>query len=181
MADPTPDLEVIKYPIGRFHFDATEAPKLHAQWLQQLQALPTELAKAVAGLNDKQLDTAYRDGGWTLRQVVHHLADSHMNSYIRMRLALTETLPVVKPYDENAWAELPDAQRGPIAPSMQILSGVHARWVALLQALPKADFAREFDHPQSGRHSLAWALAHYAWHGKQHCAHIAGLRRRLGW
>lgn len=181
MPDNATALDAIKYPIGKFVFDAGQAPTQHAQWVGELKALPGEVTAAVAGLNDAQLDTPYRPGGWTLRQVVHHLADSHLNSYVRFRLALTETLPVVKPYDENAWAELPDARRGPIAPSLQILAGVHSRWAALLQALPQAEFAREFDHPENGRHSLHWALAHYAWHGRQHCAHIAGLRARMKW
>lgn len=174
------DLEALKYPIGRFRFDAADAPARRATWIAQIEALPAELAAAVAGLSTAQLDTPYRDGGWTPRQVVHHLADSHMNSVIRVKLALTEQNPRVKPYDENLWVKLADSQSD-IAPSLDLLRGLHARWALLWRSLKPADFARTFDHPDAGLCSLDWALAHYAWHGRQHSAHIVGLRKRMGW
>lgn len=175
-----PDLETLKYPIGRFSFDAARAPGLRAGCIAQIAALPRDIAAAVRGLTDGQLDTPYREGGWNARQVVHHLADSHMNAFVRMKLALTEDAPTVKPYDENLWAALADA-RAPIEPSLEILRGLHARWMALWNKLPEAGFAREFNHPEYGKRTLDWLLAQYAWHGRQHTAHIAGLRKRMGW
>lgn len=174
------DLEALKYPIGRFQFDSAAAPAARSAWINQIEALPAELAAAVDGLSAAQLDTPYRDGGWTPRQVAHHLADSHMNSVIRVKLALTEQNPRVKPYDENLWVKLADSH-GDITPSLELLRGLHARWALLWRSLEPADFARTFDHPESGQCSLDWALAHYAWHGRQHTAHIAGLRKRMGW
>ena len=130
---------------------------------------------------DSQLDTPYRDGGWTIRQVVHHLADSHANSYVRFKLALTEQWPTIKPYDEAAWAELADSRKLPVEPSLQMIAGLHARWVALLESLSEEDFQRGFTHPERGRMTLATNLALYAWHSRHHTAHISGLRARMGW
>lgn len=174
------DLETLKFPIGRFNFDPASAPGLRQQWIAQLESLPAQIAAAVAGLSPSRLDTPYRTGGWTPRQVVHHLADSHMNSVVRIKLALTETNPRVKPYDENLWVRLADSQSD-IAPALELIRGLHARWALLMRSLQPADFARTFDHPESGRCTVDWALCHYAWHGRQHTAHITGLRKRMGW
>lgn len=130
---------------------------------------------------DGQLDTPYRPGGWTVRQVVHHLADSHLNSYQRFRLALTERSPLIKPYDETAWAELPDAKTAPIAVSLSLLDGLHARWIALLRSLDEDGFARTFRHPELGEKRLDWTLGLYAWHSRHHLAHIRNLRQRMDW
>ncbi len=135
----------------------------------------------MTGLNEEQLNTPYRDGGWTVRQVVHHLADSHMNAYVRFKLALTENEPTIKPYDEAAWAETADVRESPIEVSLALLENLHARWVALLQSMSEADFARQFRHPQLGAVPLEKNLALYAWHGRHHVAHIASLRERRQW
>jgi hypothetical protein len=134
---------------------------------------------AVASLSPEQLDTPYRPGGWTVRTVVHHVPDSHINSYVRFKLALTEDEPVIKPYDEAAWAKLVDS--GPIEPSLTLLESLHERWVQLLKTLSDADFARQFRHPELGAVRLDQNLALYAWHGKHHVAHITSLRERMGW
>ncbi len=155
-------------------------PSLHAEQIETLRRLPERLRSAVSGLNDVQLDTPYRDGGWTVRQVVHHFADSHANSYIRFKLALTEDAPTIKPYDEAAWARLPDSRMS-VAPSLDFVSGIHARLVALLQSMSEEDFQRGFNHPERGRMTLATNLALYAWHSRHHVAHITNLRARMGW
>jgi hypothetical protein len=143
--------------------------------------LPAQLAKAVAGLDDAQLDTPYRPGGWTVRQVVHHLPDSHLNSYARFRLALTETSPLIKPYEEAAWAQLSDARTAPVGPSLTLLEGLHARFVLLLRTLTDGQFARTFRHPELGENRLDWTLGLYAWHCLHHVAHINNLRIRERW
>jgi hypothetical protein len=135
----------------------------------------------VSGLSEAQLDTPYRPSGWTVRQVVHHLPDSHLNSYTRCRLALTEDAPTIKPYDEAAWAELSDAKTGPIAPSIALLEGLHARWTCLLRGLSDAEFARTFRHPELGEVRLDWTAGLYAWHCSHHLAHITNLRERENW
>jgi hypothetical protein len=135
----------------------------------------------VYGLSPEQLETPYRPGGWTVRQVVHHLADSHMNSYIRMKLAVTEERPTVKPYDEKRWADLEDARTAPVELSLTLLDSLHMRWVSWLRSLAPADFARTFRHPESGILSLDTALHYYEWHGRHHTAHITSLRQRMGW
>jgi uncharacterized damage-inducible protein DinB len=139
------------------------------------------LHDAVEGLTDSQLDTPYRPGGWTVRQVVHHLADSHMHSYIRTRFALTETEPAIMAYDENSWAQLKDARSGPIEHSLVMLDGLHARWSQLLESMSEADWSRKFVHPERGQLTLADHIPIYAWHGKHHAAHITQLRKRMGW
>ena len=139
------------------------------------------MTAAVAGLDDRQLDTPYRPGGWTVRQVVHHYADSHANSYVRFRLALTEDAPVIKPYDEQRWAELPDAKSAPISVSLTLLSALHQRWVLLLRSLDDQTFARTFIHPELGEMRLDKTLGLYAWHCHHHVAHITNLRARQGW
>lgn len=142
---------------------------------------PAQLRKAVQGLDEDQLDTPYRPGGWTLRQVVHHVPDSHLNAYIRHKMALTEPAPVIKPYDEAAWADLSDTTAVPIDVSLNLLDALHRRWVALLRAMRDDDFRREYVHPVTGRHTLDYMVAMYAWHGPHHVAHITTTRERLGW
>ncbi len=170
----------LRYPIGKFDFSARVAPEDRAALIDQIEAAPANLRAAVRGLTEEQLDTPYRPGGWTLRQVVHHVPDSHMNSFIRLRLALTEDEPTIKPYDEAKWAELIDA-RMPIDVSLDLLENLHRRWVVLLRNLSDADFARTFRHPEVGLVRLDTNTALYAWHGRHHTAHITGLRQRNGW
>ena len=146
-----------------------------------MRLLPERLRAAVAGLNDAQLDTPYREGGWTVRQVVHHIADSHANAYIRCKLALTEDWPVVKTYDEAAWAKLPDSRLEPIDDSLALIDALHARWAVLLEALSDEEFQKGYEHPQYGRANLAKGLAMYEWHSRHHTAHITNLRARKGW
>ena len=156
-------------------------PELRRERISTIAELPSRVAEAVAGLNDSQLDTPYRPGGWTVRQTVHHIADSHSNSLTRFKLALTEDEPpTIKPYYEDRWAELGDS-RLPIGVSMKIIEGLHARWVALLVSMSDSDFARRFIHPETGEWTLDGALALYAWHSRHHTAHITRLRERNGW
>jgi hypothetical protein len=150
--------------------------------IDEIAALPALVRTAVSGLTDEQLDTPYRLGGWTVRQVVHHVPDSHMHAYIRLKLALTEDAPVIKPYDEARWAELPDS-RLPIATSLAILDGVHERMSTILRTIAPSDWGRTFIHPEfpDGPRTIDWHLQNYAWHGRHHLAHITGLRAREGW
>jgi hypothetical protein len=171
----------LRYPIGPFDSAALVAPEKRPQLIDQIGAAPAHLREAVRGLNAEQLDTPYRPGGWTVRQTVHHVADSHMNSYVRLRLALTEDEPVIKPYDEAKWAELVDGRTLPVDISLGLLNSLHHRWVVLLRSLSDADFARTFRHPALGVVRLDTNLALYAWHGRHHTAHITGLRQRNGW
>lgn len=174
------DLDALRYPIGRFQASAAPLPGARADQINTLRNLPERLRAAVKGLNDAHLDTSYRDGGWTVRQLIHHLADSHMNSYVRFKLALTEDWPTIKPYDEAAWAQLRDSSQ-PIEPSLELIAALHARWVTLLESMTEGDFRRGFNHPERGRQNLAVALALYDWHSRHHTAHITGLRTRQGW
>ena len=174
------DLNDLRYPIGRFTPPASSLPGIRAAHIQTVRLLPERLRAAVNGLSETQLDTPYRDGGWPVRQVVHHFADSHANSYIRFKLALTEDWPTIKPYDEAAWARLPDSSQ-PIEPSLVFITGLHQRLVALLESMPEEDFDRGFNHPERGRMTLAANLALYEWHSRHHTAHIASLRARQGW
>jgi uncharacterized damage-inducible protein DinB len=151
------------------------------QWIAEIAACPARLRAAVAGLTAAQFDTPYRPGGWTVRQVVHHVPDSHLNAYVRFKLALTEDSPTIKPYDEAAWAELPDTAATPIEVSLDLLESLHARWVRLLESMTEADFARRFHHPESGTMSLDTYLSGYALHCRHHVAHITRLRGRMGW
>jgi len=171
----------LSYPIGKFDFQQTVAPGQYAALIAEIAAAPKLYRDAVRGLDDAQLDTPYRPGGWTVRQTVHHVADSHMNSYIRMRLALTESEPAIRRYDQKAWAELTDARTAPVELSLELVENLHARWALLLQTLSDADFARAFRHPELGLVRLDTNLALYAWHGRHHAAHITGLRQRNGW
>lgn len=176
-----PESDILRFPVGRFTPPASFTPELRATQIATLRQLHAKLREAVASLNDSQLDTPYREGGWTLRQVVHHLADSHANSFVRFKLALTEDWPTIKGYDEAAWAELADSRTLPVAVSLQLLEGLHTRWVALIESMREADFEKGYVHPKMGRQSLAEALALYAWHSLHHTAHITGLRARMGW
>ena len=174
------ELENLRYPVGRFT-PADNSDDTRAEHIRAIGLLPERLSGATAGLNDAQLDTPYREGGWTVRQVVHHLSDSHANSVIRFKLALTQDWPTIKPYDENAWAKLSDSSKLPIDCSLTFISSMHERWVALLESMSEADFERGFVHPERGRQTLATALAIYAWHGRHHTAHITALRTRNNW
>lgn len=171
------DLDEVRYPVGRFN---AAAAGTRAEQLEALRELPRNLRTAVAGLNDAQLDTPYREGGWTIRQVVHHVADSHTNSYIRVKLALTENNPTIKAYDEAAWARLPDS-RLPVEGSLAMTKAVHERLIALLEPLSDAEMQTTFVHPERGPLTLAANLALYAWHSRHHVAHITKLRERMGW
>ncbi len=175
-----PDLEQLRYPIGRFTQPASSGPAGRAEHISTLRLLPGTLQAALTGLNHSQIDTPYREGGWTLRQLVHHIADSHANAYVRTKLALTEDWPTIKPYDEAAWARLADSAL-PIDGSIAMISAIHERWVALLESLSDADFQRGYIHPENGRQDLATVLAIYSWHSRHHTAHITGLRSRQDW
>ena len=170
----------VRYPIGHYAPGVIDVD-VRTKWIAELQALPSQVRDIVTDLNERQLDTPYRPGGWTVRQVVHHLADSHLNSYTRFRLALTEDSPAIKPYDEKSWAELWDAKRAPIDLSVNLLDGLHARWVLLLSSLTEIEFARTFKHPELGEIRLDWTVGLYAWHSRHHVAHIASLRARERW
>lgn len=176
-----PDLDELRYPIGRFSPPAAIMPAIRDAHIHTLSLAPARLRTAVKGLSDSQLDTPYRDGGWTVRQVVHHLADSHFVSYMRFKLALTSDWPTINPFDEVAWANLVDSRELPIDASLNILEGLHARWVAILESLSDDDFHRGFNHPERGRLNLAFALALYDWHSRHHTAQITSLRQRKGW
>jgi hypothetical protein len=171
----------LSYPIGKFEPPADLGPEARRGWIDTIAGAPARLRATVEDLSAGQLDTPYRPGGWTVRQVVHHLADSHMHAYIRFRLALTEQIPTIKPYDQEKWAELADARSGPVETSLGLLEGLHSRWAALLEGMSEADFARTYFHPERGQVRLDATLAMYAWHSRHHEAHITGLRDRMGW
>ncbi len=171
----------LRFPTGKFVPPAPATPETRKRAIEAIAETPARLRDAVQGLDEDQLDTPYRPGGWTIRQVVHHVPDSHLNAYIRLKLALTEEAPVIKPYDETAWAELVDTTSVPVDVSLDLLEAVHRRWVALLRAMKDEDFRREYVHPDSGRHALDHLVALYAWHGPHHVAHITTTRARMGW
>ncbi len=175
------DLDDLRYPIGRFAAPASSTPGIRAAHIQTLRLLPERLQAAVNGLGDAQLDTPYREGGWTVRQLVHHIPDSHANSYMRFKLALTEDWPTIKPYDEAAWANLADSRWLPVDISLALTAALHARWVGLIESMSEEDFQRGFNHPERGRQNLAQTLALYDWHSRHHTAHITRLRARQGW
>ena len=165
-----------RYPIGKFD---REKPYSRDQLIGAIETLPAEIAASVAGLSDADLDTPYRDGGWTLRQTVHHIADSHMNAYIRFKLALTEDIPTIRPYFEDRWADLPDSETD-IDVSLKLIEGLHERWSRLLRSMSDSDYRRELKHPESGRWDLEGLLALYAWHGRHHTAHVTNARAKIG-
>ena len=170
----------LRYPIGRFDDRVRVTPATRASAIADIAGLPSHLAAAVSGLSDGQLDAPYRPGGWTVRELVHHLADSHMNAYVRTKLGLTENAPTIKPYDQVSWASLVDSKL-PIHASMMILDGVHIRWTELWRSLARRHFDLTFNHPELGTVSLDTQLHMYAWHSRHHVAHITALRRREGW
>jgi hypothetical protein len=171
----------LQYPIGKFVPDPDVTPEKRARWIAEIAGAPALFRQAVAGLSEAQLDTPYREGGWTLRQVVHHMPDSHIHTLVRFRCALTEENPAVTGYDPAKWGELPDAKTAPVAVSLALLEAIHNRWVFLLRAMTPADFARTFRRPDGQQVALDRALQTYAWHGKHHAAHITHLRERMGW
>jgi uncharacterized damage-inducible protein DinB len=171
----------LSYPIGKFHFDGPLTEEQKKSAIDEIAETPANLRLAVTDLSQAQLDTPYRPGGWTVRQVVHHVPDSHMNAYIRYKLALTEDEPTIKPYAEDRWAELADTKATPINVSLTMLESLHERWVRLLRSLQPDDWKRTFRHPALGLMPLEKNLALYAWHGKHHVAHITALRKRESW
>ena len=171
----------LRYPLGKFHRPETLSLEERRAAIDAIAEAPARLRAAIAGLDATQLDTPYRPGGWTVRQLVHHVPDSHMNAYIRFKLAATEDEPTIKPYEEARWAELADARSAPIEPSLALLENLHKRWVLFLRSLAPEDWSRKFRHPELGAMSLEQNLALYAWHGRHHVAHVTALRERQNW
>jgi len=178
-------MEDLRYPIGKFEWvppkNEKQMAERRAQYIDVLATLPDVFGQAVAGLTPAQLDTPYRPEGWTVRQLVHHVPDSHANAYIRFKLALTEYEPTIKPYKEDMWAKLADSASTPIEVSLQLLSAIHSRWVTILRSMDSSDFARPLRHPEIGVVDLNRMLAMYAWHSAHHTAHVTSLRKRMGW
>lgn len=178
----TLELETLRYPVGKFVFPEHVSSEEIAIAIKTIEELPSALEKAVGQMNDKQLHTPYRDGGWTVLQVVHHLFDSHSNAYTRMKLALTEDNPTIKPYKEALWADLEDGRNAPVELGLDLLDLLHERWVLFLRSLSEKDLQRTFYHPESKRtYRIAQSIAHYAWHSRHHLAHITELKSRMGW
>ena len=175
---PTPDLS---YPVGKFEYAGASTPEQRAQFIREIEETPARLRDAIRGLNEQQLNTPYRPGGWTVRQVVHHVPESHMNAYVRFKLGLTEDNPTIKPYNEKLWSETPDVATTALEVSLALLDNLHRRWVILLKSLTPADLARTIVHPEQGQVKLDRYLAMYAWHGRHHVAHITSLRERNHW
>jgi len=170
-----------RYPIGKFQWQDGLSDTRRREMIEQIAETPATVRAAVKGFNEQQFDTPYREGGWTVRQLVHHVADSHMNAYIRFKLALTEDEPTIKTYEQERWAETIDSRTAPPEISLSLLDGLHHRWAMLLRSLSAGDFARKFNHPEHGLMTLERLLGLYAWHGRHHTAHITGLRERMGW
>ena len=177
-SDPNSDP---RFPIGKFHYGGPPSDEQKQTFIGDVAATPAALRAAVKGLSPQQLDTLYREGGWTVRQVVHHVPDSHMNAYVRYKLALTEDEPTIKPYAEDRWAELEDSKSTPIEVSLALLENVHDRWVRVMRSLKPEEWKRQFRHPEMGVVSLEKSLALYSWHGRHHVAHVTELRKRMGW
>lgn len=173
--------EDLRYPVGPWRKPERITPDEREGYIRAIESTPGSLRAAVRGLSEGQIDTPYRDGGWTVRQVVHHIPDSHMNAYIRFKLALTEEDPLIRTYEEGLWAELPEAKKAPVEISLELLEAVHTRWVAAIRSNPPASFSRRFKHPNLGLMTLEEQMAHYAWHGRHHVGHILALRKRKGW
>lgn len=171
----------LRYPIGPYETKSLLTPAERAEAIAQLAEVPKRMRDAVGGLSGGQLDTPYRPGGWTVRQLAHHVPDSHMNAYIRLKLALTEDEPTIKTYEEARWAELPDSKTTPIEVSLTLLDSLHNRWVRLLRSLESDEWKRTFRHPELGPMTLEKTLALYAWHGRHHVAHITELRKQKSW
>jgi hypothetical protein len=174
MSDP-------RFPIGKFHFEGPPSEEQRAKFISDIEQTPAAMRTATSGLSPEQLDTPYRDGGWTVRQVVHHVPDSHMNAYVRFKLALTEDEPTIKPYAEDRWALLADTQSTPVEVSLVLLESLHTRWVRLLRSIEPEQWRRTFRHPEMGLVSLEKNVALYSWHGRHHVAHVTELRKRMGW
>jgi len=170
-----------RYPIGPFKLEGQPSEQQIRDFISDIEQTPSRLRAAVGGLSEQQLQTPYRPGGWTVRQVAHHLPESHMNGYVRIKLALTEDNPTIKPYDEALWAQTPEVMQTSVEVSLIMLEALHQRWVTLLKALGPADFARTFNHPESGQWTVGRYVALHAWHGKHHVAHITSLRERMAW
>ena len=169
-----------RYPIGKFSYSGPLSAEQKKQCFDDIEQAPAKFRAAVRGLSDARLDTPYREGGWTVRQLAHHVPDSHMNAYIRFKLALTEDAPTIKPYMEDRWAELPDS-RQPVENSLALLDSLHRRWTTLLRSLDDADWSRTFRHPELGPMTLEKTLGLYSWHSRHHTAHVTSLRARQGW
>ncbi|HEX8361835.1 MAG TPA: putative metal-dependent hydrolase [Longimicrobium sp.] len=170
-----------RYPIGKFRLEGEVTPARRLGWIASIAAMPARFHVAVDGLTPEQLDTPYREGGWTVRQLVHHLPDSHMNAYVRLKMALTEENPTVKTYDEALWATLRDSVTTPPEVSLALLEALHVRWVEVLRGVAEPQWRRTMQHPERGPMSLEQQLALYAWHGDHHVAHVTALRERMGW
>jgi DinB superfamily len=170
-----------RYPIGEFKFTGPVSEAQRQKFMEEIEQAPEALRAAIRGLTREQIETPYRDGGWTVRQVVHHVPESHMNAYIRFKLALTEDEPTIKPYLEDRWAKLDDVASTPLEVSLSLLDSLHRRWAILLRSLKPADWKRNFHHPEMGVVSLEKSLSLYAWHGRHHVAHVTQLRKRMGW
>jgi len=184
MSTATPAIDP-RFPIGKFHYSEPQSQEERLEQrkrhIEALAEMPRNFRHAVEDLTDGQLDTPYREGGWTVRQLIHHVPDSHMNAYVRFKMALTEHDPVIKTYEEQLWAELPDSRETPTEVSLTMLKALHTRWVVMLRAMNDDDFAKRYVHPQMGPVSLDKALALYAWHCPHHTAHVTELRKRMGW
>jgi uncharacterized damage-inducible protein DinB len=170
-----------RYPIGKMEMPAQVSQARRQQAIEEIASAPAKMRAAVKGLSDSQLDTPYREGGWTVRQVVHHVPDSHLNAYVRLKLALTEDKPTIKPYDEAKWAELADTKSTPIEVSLTLLDSVHTRFDKLWRSMKPEQFGRVLVHPENGERTIDWLLFVYEWHGKHHAAHITELRKQKGW
>ncbi len=172
--------EDLRFPIGKYDKDTKVSAEQRKQFISEIAALPNNLREAVKDLSDAQIDTPYRPGGWTVRQVVHHVGDSHMNSFIRFKLALSEDNPTIRPYAEDRWAETAEYKM-PVEVSLNLIDSVHRRWSALLESMSDEEFARTLNHPATGAWILDNQLGLYAWHGRHHTAHITNLKKRNGW
>jgi uncharacterized damage-inducible protein DinB len=170
-----------RYPIGKFEMPKEITAARRQQAIEEIASTPAKMRAAVKGLSEAQMNTPYREGGWTVKQVIHHVPDSHMNALVRLKLALTEEKPTIKPYNEAAWAELADSAKAPIEASQQMLDAIHARWDRLWRSLKTEDFAKILVHPEHGERTVDWLLFLYEWHGRHHTAHITELRRQKGW
>lgn len=174
-------LEKLKYPIGKYQLEEKINKTSIENWIKEIESLPQKLSDAVKSLSADQLQTPYRPDGWTIQQVIHHIADNHMNAYLRFKLALTENKPMVKPYDEKLWAELPDSKLVDINVSLDLIKSLHKRWTILLRQLSEEELKKEFLHPESGMKNLKETICNYAWHGNHHLAHITSLKQRMNW
>jgi uncharacterized damage-inducible protein DinB len=172
--------EDLRFPIGKYDKDSEITPEQRKQFVKEIAELPDDLREAVKNLTGEQLDSPYRPGGWTARQVVHHVGDSHMNSLIRFKLALSEDNPTIRPYAEDLWAQTAEYKM-PVEVSLNLIDSIHQRWATLLDSLSDEDFARTINHPESGKWTLESLLGMYVWHGKHHMAHINNLKKRNGW